>query len=180
MTAIIATATIIAKSAHAGQLDNVGHEYIEHPVFVANMLSVYGERAYAAGILHDVIEDSEYTAETLTEFGIPSSVVKAVVKVSKPNGVKVDYQKYIADMCSTIWEDEDMLSPKELKAAGLDETARVPLAVLVKLADNFHNASDMRAQGRKPGNLEKYLTARATMQLHVPQEVISRFDDFVG
>ena len=96
MTAIIATATTIAKAAHAGQFDNVGHEYIEHPVFVANMLSVYGERAYAAGILHDVIEDSDYTAETLTERGIPSSVVKAVVKVSKPNGVKVDYQEYLS------------------------------------------------------------------------------------
>jgi (p)ppGpp synthase/HD superfamily hydrolase len=58
-----------AHSAHAGQVRNGsgGMPYVEHPRGVAEMLCAegYGEEVMAAGLLHDVVEDSELTVEDL-------------------------------------------------------------------------------------------------------------------
>ncbi|HEX2392975.1 MAG TPA: HD domain-containing protein [Solirubrobacterales bacterium] len=63
-----------AHAAHAGQIRNGsgGMPYVEHPRGVAEMLCAegFGEEVVAAGLLHDVVEDSELTVEDLRrDFG---------------------------------------------------------------------------------------------------------------
>jgi (p)ppGpp synthase/HD superfamily hydrolase len=73
---LVAEALAVAREAHAGQVRNGsgGMDYIEHPRMVAATLATHGfpETTVAAGLLHDVVEDSETTVEDLRErFGEP-------------------------------------------------------------------------------------------------------------
>ena len=56
-------AKAIATSAHEGQVDKAGKPYIEHPMRVMNMGKTIEEKI--AGVLHDVVEDSDWTFEML-------------------------------------------------------------------------------------------------------------------
>jgi (p)ppGpp synthase/HD superfamily hydrolase len=65
-----------AREAHAGQIRNGsgGMPYIEHPIAVAELLASHGfdDEVLAAALLHDVVEDSEISAEQVREsFGEP-------------------------------------------------------------------------------------------------------------
>ncbi|MEL6803383.1 MAG: HD domain-containing protein, partial [Bacteroidota bacterium] len=65
---IITTAKAIAERAHATQVRKTdGSPYIKHPEAVAAMLEEYGfsDVVVAAGWVHDVLEDTEMTAEML-------------------------------------------------------------------------------------------------------------------
>lgn len=66
----------IAVKAHSGQSDRAGEAYVLHPLTVGLMGTTDEERM--AGFLHDVIEDSDFTAQDLLNAGIPEAVVKAV------------------------------------------------------------------------------------------------------
>src|SRR3954462_1587896 len=61
-----------AEQAHAGQLRDSGAPYIEHPLEVAHILANLNSDGptIAAGLLHDVVEDTSLDLETIrTEFG---------------------------------------------------------------------------------------------------------------
>lgn len=74
----------IALKAYSGQTDKAGKEYILHPLRL--MAQMDSEEEMSVALLHDVIEDSEYTAEDLLENGIPAVVVNAVQSLTKlPN-----------------------------------------------------------------------------------------------
>ncbi|WP_394662873.1 HD domain-containing protein [uncultured Sphingomonas sp.] len=61
-------AIILATQAHAGQLDKGGAPYILHPLRVMMAMTTEQERIVA--VLHDVIEDSDYTlADIASQFG---------------------------------------------------------------------------------------------------------------
>ena len=66
----------IALEAHAGQKDKAGKAYILHPLRL--MARMDSEIEMSVALLHDVIEDSDFTAEDLLNNGIPSNVVNAV------------------------------------------------------------------------------------------------------
>ena len=66
----------IATEAHKGQFDKAGVDYVEHPIYVASQVDSEEEKAVA--LLHDVIEDSPFTAEELLLAGLPETVVTAV------------------------------------------------------------------------------------------------------
>ena len=102
----------IAKKAHKGQYDKAGVDYIEHPLFVASLVDTQEEKAVA--LLHDVLEDSPYTAEELILAGLPETVVSAVQILTKKKGQ--DYQQYLELVKSS------------------------PIARRVKLADLKHNS----------------------------------------
>lgn len=53
----------IAREAHAGQVDKAGKDYINHPLRVMEMGKNENEKI--VGILHDVVEDSDWTFEML-------------------------------------------------------------------------------------------------------------------
>jgi len=67
---LIGAALETAEAAHSGQTrrGSGGMAYIHHPVAVAELLAAqgFGERAVAAALLHDVVEDSEASVEEIS------------------------------------------------------------------------------------------------------------------
>ena len=117
----------IAKKAHKGQYDKAGVDYIEHPLFVASLVDTQEEKAVA--LLHDVLEDSPYTAEKLILAGLPETVVSAVQILTKKKGQA--YQQYLELVKSS------------------------PIARRVKLADLKHNSDLSRLATVTEKDLER-------------------------
>lgn len=105
-------ALAIAEDAHKGQVDKAGVDYIQHPLFVASL--VEGELAKTVALLHDVVEDSDWTLEDLRKEGLPEEVVQAVGILTKKRNE--NYEEYIL------------------------RVKQNPLARQVKLADLKHNS----------------------------------------
>jgi (p)ppGpp synthase/HD superfamily hydrolase len=82
----------IALQAYAGKTDKAGREYILHPLRVMAKMKTDLERS--AALLHDVIEDSDITAEQLLAEGIPVEVVEAIQYLSRNENE--DYQEFVA------------------------------------------------------------------------------------
>lgn len=79
----------IAANAHSGQTDKGGQPYVLHPIRV--MLSVTSLNERMAAILHDVVEDTEWTLEALLAEGFPGEVVAAVEALTKhPGEARID------------------------------------------------------------------------------------------
>ena len=77
-------AIAIAAEAHAGQVDKAGHPYILHPLRV--MLSLKDPDERIAGVLHDVVEDTDVTLDQLTREGFSAEIVAAVEALTKRPG----------------------------------------------------------------------------------------------
>ena len=82
----------IALRAYAGKIDKAGREYILHPLRV--MAKMKTDLEMSAALLHDVIEDSDITAEQLLAEGIPAEVVEAIQYLSKNENE--EYQDFVA------------------------------------------------------------------------------------
>ena len=67
---IISRAYDVAEEMHRNQLRKSGEEYLIHPLAVAVILAELGmdSETIAAGLLHDVIEDTSYTVEEISEY----------------------------------------------------------------------------------------------------------------
>ncbi|MEU0098235.1 HD domain-containing protein [Streptomyces sp. NPDC006267] len=129
----------LASAAHAGQFDKIGVPYIEHVRAVAAGLAPFGDDLVMAGLLHDVIEDTDWTAEELRGAGVPDYVVALVEAVTNERG-----------------------APYEEKVARITGHGRD--AVLLKVADNAHNSHPDRAaqlpEEKRARLAAKYRTAR--------------------
>ena len=80
-----------AESAHKGQKRKSGEPYITHPLAVANILSDMhmDHQCLMAALLHDVIEDSNYTIEDIKKtFG--NTISKIVYGLTKISNLKKD------------------------------------------------------------------------------------------
>jgi (p)ppGpp synthase/HD superfamily hydrolase len=86
----------IALEAYAGKKDKAGKTYILHPLRI--MQSMKTEEEMSVALLHDVIEDSEYTAEDLLNKGIPANIVSAVSLLSKVD--EESYEQFIEKILS--------------------------------------------------------------------------------
>lgn len=122
----------IAAKAHKGQKDKLGVPYLKHVEAVADGLAVLrdAEDLRIAGILHDVIEDTDLTASDLLEAGVPWSsvcIVEALTKV--PGSTKVEQIERVIE----------------------DGAA----ACLVKLSDNAHNSRPDRLDRLDEGTRER-------------------------
>ena len=82
----------IAVEAHKGQIDKGGSPYILHPLRV--MMSVHGESEKIVGLLHDVVEDSDWTFEDLLAEGFSIELIEALKSVTK-NSDNEDYDSFI-------------------------------------------------------------------------------------
>jgi (p)ppGpp synthase/HD superfamily hydrolase len=72
-------ARAIATAAHAGQVDKLGVDYINHPARVAARLDpVSQEVEHCAAWLHDVLEDTSVTSEELAARGIRPEIIEVV------------------------------------------------------------------------------------------------------
>ncbi|MEU9863600.1 HD domain-containing protein [Streptomyces sp. NPDC047971] len=132
---------LLAEQAHAGQVDKVGVPYIEHVRAVAAGLAPLGEALVMAGFLHDVLEDTDWTADGLLGAGVPARVVAIVQAVTNQPGMA--YEEKVRHITAD------------------------PQATLVKIADNAHNSRPDRAAQLPPEIRErlaaKYRGARALL-----------------
>lgn len=71
----------IAAAAHEGQTDKAGDPYILHPLRV--MAACKGDAAQIVAVLHDVVEDSDWTLEALRAEGLPDDLVAALDAVTR-------------------------------------------------------------------------------------------------
>lgn len=110
----VTDAHALAEGAHQRQVDKAGQPYIDHPVAVADLLAEHGDHAMMAGLLHDVVEDTDVTCADLLAAGYPPEVVEAVDAVTRRDG-----EPYM-----------DMIR----------RASAHPLGRLVKIADNAHNS----------------------------------------
>ncbi len=74
--ATIEDAVSVAARAHKGQKDKAGAPYLLHPLRM--MLRMDSEAAMMAAVLHDVVEDTDWTLERLREAGFAEEVLEAV------------------------------------------------------------------------------------------------------
>ena len=133
-------AYIYAKEKHKGQYRKTGEEDINHPLFVAYILtSINADKdTIISALLHDTIEDTEASkAEIKEEFG--AVVAQLVDGVTKINNINV----------ST--DNEYLTSYYKKIIVGMSEDVRV---IIIKLADRLHNmrtlyALDHEKQKRK-------------------------------
>ena len=122
--AIIERAYQTAARAHASQKRRSGEPYITHPLAVAQILAELGlgPRAIAAALLHDTVEDTEYSLDQLRdEFG--GEVAMLVDGVTKLDKVK--------------YGDAAQAETVRKMIVAMSKDIRV---LLIKLADRLHNA----------------------------------------
>ena len=148
---MIAKAYKVADEAHRGQKRKSGEPYIIHPLCVAIVLAdlELDKESIAAGLLHDVVEDTIMTTEELEqEFGSEVAlIVDGVTKLGRLN-----YSK------DKVEEQAENLRKMFLAMA---KDIRV---ILVKLADRLHN---MRTAKYWSPEKQKE-KARETMDIYAP------------
>lgn len=85
---IVSTAINYAVQAHAGQYDKSGWSYIAHPFRVALSVREYGQAYFIVGLLHDVVEDTSATLESVrTIFGdVVADAVDSVTRREPKTG----------------------------------------------------------------------------------------------
>ncbi len=147
---LIKDAYDLAELHHRGQFRKSGDPYIQHPLEVAYMLaSIHaGPSTIAAGLLHDVVEDTDVTIDIIKEkFGDDvANIVDGVTKISK--------LKYMTK--------EKVLAKTHQKILlAMTKDIRV---ILVKLVDRVHNMRTLDFQSK-----EKQISiAKETLDLYAP------------
>ena len=130
--------------AHRDQVDKTGLPYVFHPFHLAEQMK--DEATTVCALLHDVVEDTDYTLDDLRAMGFPAEVVDALALLT--HDPAVPYMDYVK------------------------EIAQNPIARKVKMADLRHNSDlsrmdvvDERALQRN----EKYKRALAYLRRHIPR-----------
>ena len=82
----------IAAKAHAGQVDKTGRPYILHPLRL--MMRMDTPQEMMTAVLHDVIEDSDWSIADLRSEGLPDEVLQALDLLSRRDGQT--YEQFIA------------------------------------------------------------------------------------
>lgn len=90
-TAATKKAMKIAFDAHRGQTDRAGIDYVNHPLHLAEQMETESETC--AALLHDVVEDSDWTIEMLDAEGIPNDALEAIKLLTHKEGIP--YMEYI-------------------------------------------------------------------------------------
>ena len=111
-TALTKKALKLCFEAHRNQLDKSGMPYVFHPFHLAEQMDT--EESTTVALLHDVVEDTDYTLEDLKAMGFPNNVIDALALMT--HDLRVPYMEYV----KAISEN--------------------PLATKVKLADLRHNS----------------------------------------
>ena len=147
---ILEKAVAFIAEAHEGQYRKSGMPYTEHPYEVAKILAdlKQDQSTVLAGLLHDVVEDTDHSLEEIAEkFGDDTAfMVDAVTKItaaqesSKTAQKAETYRKLIVAM------------------------AKDPRVIMIKIADRIHNMRTMRYM--KPE--KRQAIAQETLDIYIP------------
>lgn len=133
-TPLTKKALALAFEVHQFQRDKGGLPYVFHPFHLAEQMDT--EEEICAALLHDVVEDSNYTLEDLDAMGFPKAVLEALALLTHDDAIP--YLDYVAHLRSN------------------------PIARKVKQADLAHNSDEGRLNEIGPADrqrLEKYRRA---------------------
>jgi guanosine-3',5'-bis(diphosphate) 3'-pyrophosphohydrolase len=145
---IIERAYTAAERAHQGQKRRSGEPYITHPVAVAQILADLGigPKTVAAALLHDTVEDTDYTLDQLrADFG--DEITMLVDGVTKLDKVK--------------YGDSTQAETVRKMIVAMSKDIRV---LIIKLADRLHNA---RTWGFVPAE-SAIRKATETLEIYAP------------
>lgn len=127
-------ALALCFETHKDQKDKSGLPYVFHPFHLAEQME--DEETTVVALLHDVIEDTEYTIEDLQKAGFSQNVISAIALMT--HDPQVPYMEYVRAIKSN------------------------PIARAVKLADLRHNSDMTRLDiitQRDEERAKKYLDA---------------------
>ena len=147
---LIRKAFTIANESHKGQLRNSGEEYIIHPVAVAEILAdlQMDDETICAGIMHDVLEDTEFTKDQMIQtFGTEiTELVDGVTKLTRMKNQS---------------KEENQIETIRKMVLAMANDIRV---IIIKLADRLHNLRTLEYMKREK-QIEK---ANETLEIYVP------------
>lgn len=140
----------LADGAHKGQMRLSGEPYIIHPLAVACILVELGmdSESVVGGLLHDVVEDTEYTLEDIRKL-FNQEIANLIDGVTKLG--KIPYSSR---------EEQQAENIRKMLIA-MSEDIRV---IIIKLADRLHN---MRTLEFKPPQKQRD-TALESMEVYAP------------
>lgn len=148
---IITKAFNFARQAHKGVRRLSGEPYIMHPIAVAQIASEemgLGSTSICAALLHDVVEDTDYTVEDIENiFGSKiSQIVDGLTKIS-----------------GGIFGDKASAQAENFKKLLLTMSDDIRV-ILIKICDRLHN---MRTLASQPAN-KQYKIAGETLYIYAP------------
>ncbi|MCL1990719.1 MAG: bifunctional (p)ppGpp synthetase/guanosine-3',5'-bis(diphosphate) 3'-pyrophosphohydrolase [Defluviitaleaceae bacterium] len=147
---IIKKAYALAESQHVGQLRKSGEPYILHPLEVTYILALWqtGPKTIAAGLMHDVIEDTNISKAELIEM-FDEDIANLVDSVTK-----LTQLDYVSRESAQAENHRKML-------LAMSRDIRV---ILIKLADRLHNIRTLKHL--RPD--KQIRISRETMDIYVP------------
>jgi len=144
----IERAYAVAELAHRGQIRKSGEPYITHPIAVAQIVAELGlpESVITAALLHDVVEDTEFSIETMREqFGEEvTMIVDGVTKLDKVHYGDSAQAETVRKMVVAMAKDIRVL--------------------LLKLADRLHNARTWKYVSAQSATRK----AQETLEIYAP------------
>lgn len=148
---IITKAFNFANQAHKGIKRRSGEPYIMHPIAVAKIVCNeigLGSTSICAALLHDVVEDTDYTVEDIENIFGPkvSQIVDGLTKISRG-----------------IFGDQVSAQAENFKKLLLTMSNDIRV-ILIKIADRLHN---MRTLGSMLPN-KQYKIAGETLYIYAP------------
>ena len=148
---IIDKAFKFARDAHQGIRRRSGEPYILHPIAVATIVSQeigLGSTSICSALLHDVVEDTEYTVEDIrAQFGDKiATIVDGLTKIS-----------------GGIFGDKASIQAENFRKLLLTMSDDIRV-VLIKMADRLHN---MRTLASMPPQ-KQYKIAGETLYIYAP------------
>ena len=131
----------IVSQAFIGKFDKGGKPYILHCLHVMHKVRELGEIAMLVAVGHDLLEDTDWTAERL---------------------IAESFDPYVVKLIELMTHNPDEPYMEYIKRVALNKITR-----LVKMADLRHNSDPMRMKGLRPKDferMEKYMKAYAYLK----------------
>lgn len=125
----LAAAIKLATEKHHGQFDKAGKPYILHCLHVMNSVNNADPELMQIAVMHDLVEDTDVSAELLWEMGFSDRVVNGVLDMTKTKDLNYDCY--------------------------LDIISRNLDAIKVKMADLRHNSDITRIKGLREKDLKR-------------------------